>query len=205
MPRLAATTARKKPRQERSRATVDVILDATARVLVTTGYDRASTNRVAEVAGVSVGSLYQYFPSKEALVAALVERHSAAVRAVIETKLAEVIDAPLPVATRGLIEALFAAHLVDPPLHRALHEQVPRIGRLGRLLDDQCYIRGLVRAGLERRASDLRRTDLDAVTTLVVATVEAAVHGTFTPAQPEVSPGRIVDELVDMLLRYLAR
>ncbi|RYE92654.1 MAG: TetR/AcrR family transcriptional regulator [Myxococcales bacterium] len=205
MPRLAATTARKRPRQARSRATVDVILDATARVLVTTGYDRASTNRVAEVAGVSVGSLYQYFPSKEALVAALVERHSAAVRAVIETQLAEVACAPVPEAVRGLVEALFAAHLVDPPLHRALHEQVPRVGRLGRLLDDQCYIRGLVRAVLATRAAELRRTDLDAVAMLMVATVEAAVHAAVLPEQPVVPPGRLIDELVDMLLRYLAR
>ena len=51
MPRHAPTTARKKPRQARSQATVDTLLDATARVLVTTGYDRASTNRVADVAG----------------------------------------------------------------------------------------------------------------------------------------------------------
>ena len=77
MPRRPRTTPRKKPRQERSVATVDAILDATARVLCTTGYDRASTNRIALAAGVSVGSLYQYFPSKEALVAALAARHMA--------------------------------------------------------------------------------------------------------------------------------
>ena len=76
MARRVRTAPRKKPRQDRSVATVDAILDATARVLTTTGYDRASTNRVAMAAGVSVGSLYQYFPSKEALVLALIERHS---------------------------------------------------------------------------------------------------------------------------------
>jgi AcrR family transcriptional regulator len=64
MPRRPRTTPRKKPRQQRSQDTVECILDATARVLCATGYDRASTNRVAMAAGVSVGSLYQYFPSK---------------------------------------------------------------------------------------------------------------------------------------------
>src|SRR5688572_25702805 len=68
-------TPRKKPIQARSQATVGVILDATARVLTREGYDRASTNRIAETAGVSVGSLYQYFRSKESLVAALIDRH----------------------------------------------------------------------------------------------------------------------------------
>jgi AcrR family transcriptional regulator len=61
---------------------VDSILDAAARVLRKHGYEEATTNRVAEVAGVSVGSLYQYFPNKEALVHALIERHDAAMWAV---------------------------------------------------------------------------------------------------------------------------
>ena len=66
---------RRRPRQARAQATVDAIIQATARVLIEDGYDRASTNRIAQAAGVSIGSLYQYFPSKEALVAALVEEH----------------------------------------------------------------------------------------------------------------------------------
>ena len=70
-----ATKPRKDASQERSRATVDALVEATARILVRDGFDNASTNRIAEVAGVSVGSLYQYFPSKEALVAAVIERH----------------------------------------------------------------------------------------------------------------------------------
>src|SRR5271170_1138813 len=67
---------RKNASQKRSRATVDALVEATARILVRDGFDKASTNRIAEVAGVSVGSLYQYFPSKEALVAAVIDRHS---------------------------------------------------------------------------------------------------------------------------------
>jgi AcrR family transcriptional regulator len=69
---------------------VDAILSATARILCGTGYDRASTNRIALAAGVSVGSLYQYFPSKEALVAALVERHTESMMSLVRHKLAEV-------------------------------------------------------------------------------------------------------------------
>ena len=51
-------------------------MEATARILIKEGYDQASTNKIAAVAGVSIGSLYQYFPSKEALVAAVIERHT---------------------------------------------------------------------------------------------------------------------------------
>jgi AcrR family transcriptional regulator len=69
MARKALTKPRKSAAQERSRATVDALVEATARILVKEGFDKASTNRIAAVAGVSIGSLYQYFPSKEALVA----------------------------------------------------------------------------------------------------------------------------------------
>ena len=76
MARKLNTSPRKSASQERSRLTINTILEATTRVLMKDGYDRASTNRIAAAAGVSIGSLYQYFPSKEALVAAVSERHS---------------------------------------------------------------------------------------------------------------------------------
>src|SRR4029450_12583732 len=76
MGRKLQTNPRKSASQERSRLTVNTILEATTRVLLKEGYDRASTNKIAAVAGVSIGSLYQYFPSKEALVAAVIYRHT---------------------------------------------------------------------------------------------------------------------------------
>ena len=67
---------RKQPQQGRSRALVDDVLEATARVLVARGYDALQLREVAEVAGVGPGSLYPYFPHREALVTALLERQS---------------------------------------------------------------------------------------------------------------------------------
>src|SRR5579864_4857779 len=95
MARHAATTPRKLPSQKRSQDTVAALLEATARVLERDGFDRASTNRIAEAAGVSIGSLYQYFPSKEALVAALVERHMAEMRRVLVEEMDRLAQAPL--------------------------------------------------------------------------------------------------------------
>src|SRR5258708_25721914 len=112
MARRARTAPRKKPKQGRSQATVDAILVATARVLCETGYDRASTNRIALAAGVSVGSLYQYFPSKEALVAALAERHVDEMTSLVKSKLAEVRAVPLHDAVETMIGAMFAAPAV---------------------------------------------------------------------------------------------
>lgn len=111
--------------QKRSRLTVRALLDATARVLVKEGFAKASTNRIAEVAGVSVGSLYQYFPSKEALVATLIDRHNQQVMQAVRGELAAVVNSPLAQAVRKLVAAV-KAHRIDPRLHRVLTEQIPR-------------------------------------------------------------------------------
>src|SRR5579864_7422098 len=106
---LPRTSPRNKPRQERSGATVDAILQATARVLRRDGYDKLSTNRVAVEAGVSIGSLYQYFPNKEALVAALIDKHRNAMMSVFYERMAEVRGAGVAVAARVLVQALVEA------------------------------------------------------------------------------------------------
>ena len=131
MPVKLKTVPRKQPRQERARETVESILEATAHILIQEGYDRASTNKVAKKAGVSVGSLYQYFPSKEALVAALIDHHLAEAVQVLGETLPQVAQAPLPLAVRTLIAAMLKVHRHNPKLHRVLIEQVPRVGRLG--------------------------------------------------------------------------
>jgi AcrR family transcriptional regulator len=203
MPRRPRTTPRKKPRQGRSLATVDAILDATARVLCSTGYDRASTNRIALAAGVSVGSLYQYFPSKEALVAALAARHMATMSALVRSKLAEVAEAPMPVAVRTIIMAMFEAHAVDPRLHKVLIEEVPRIGRLENLRGVEREMETLVAAMLEARRAELRRSNVETMALLLVTVVEAATHAAVLA---ELEPARsqaVADELTDLVLRYL--
>jgi len=203
MARRVRTAPRKKPRQDRSVATVDAILDATARVLTTTGYDRASTNRVAMAAGVSVGSLYQYFPSKEALVAALATRHNAKMSALVRAKLAELAAAPLPVAVRAMIDAMFAAHAVDPKLHKVLIEEVPRIGQLENLLAAERETEALVAALLESRKGELRRTDAETMAFVLVHVVEAVTHASVIAEHAPARARRVADELTDMVLRYL--
>jgi AcrR family transcriptional regulator len=93
-------------------------------------FDKASTNRIAQVAGVSVGSLYQYFPSKEALVAAVIKRHQQEIMQFVRGELAEAASQPIEQGVRTLVAAAVKAHRVDPKLHRVLAEQIPRVGKL---------------------------------------------------------------------------
>src|SRR5262244_3989532 len=130
MGRKLQTNPRKSACQERSRLTVDAILEATARVLRKEGYDRASTNKIAAVAGVGIGSLYQYFPSKEALVAGVVDRHAQELLQVARDSFLTAAAHPLETSLRELVAAGINAHRVDPKLHRVLAEEIPHTGRL---------------------------------------------------------------------------
>src|SRR5947199_4525789 len=120
MPPRPRTQPRKKAIQARSQATVDAILRATARILVKDGYDRASTNRIAQAAGVSIGSLYQYFPSKEALVSALVDEHVSRMLGVVQRALATGTATDLAAHTHRMVDALIVAYRLDPKLHHVL-------------------------------------------------------------------------------------
>lgn len=204
MPPRTRTVPRKMPKQQRSRETVDVILAATARVLVKEGFDRASTNRIAEQAGVSIGSLYQYFPSKEALVAALVERHIETMSEALEAEMHALVDAPLDLCVRRMVTLMLDAHAIEPELHRVLNEQVPRVGRLHRVHEVEERMQRLGRAYFERRRHELRPgLDLDTAAFIVVQTIEALTHGAMIHG--ELAPARdaLVEETTTLVMRYL--
>ncbi len=205
MPRAPATKPRKSASQERSRLTVDALLEATARILVKQGYDRASTNRIAALAGVSVGSLYQYFPSKESLVAAVVARHNQEMLDVLRTALEEVASQPLPVALRKLVAATIDAHQVDPALHRIFAEQVPRMGQLAEIEGLQRETAALIRSYLEARRAELAIADLETATFICVSTVETLAHEYVIrhPRATAAQQDAFVVEVTRMVLGYL--
>jgi len=170
------TNPRKSAAQERSRLTVKALLEATARILIREGFDKASTNRIAEVAGVSVGSLYQYFPSKEALVAALIDRHNQEVMQAVQGELAEAVTLPMEQAVRKLVAAAVKAHRIDPKLHRVLAEQIPRVGRLEKLATFNRQNYALFAAYLERHRDEIRPVDLGLAAFVCVTSIEALTH-----------------------------
>ena len=202
MARKPPTKPRKHASQARSRATVDALIEATARILVKEGFDKASTNRIAEVAGVSVGSLYQYYPGKEALVVAVIERHNRELMQVVRGALAEVAAQPIEKAVRRLVAAAIDAHRVDPRLHRVLAEQIPRTGRLA---DVEVFSRenfALFRAYLEGHRDELRVADLELAAFVCVTSIEALTHNAVLH-HAEMLGDRAIEALVDEATRLV--
>lgn len=201
MARKPPTNPRKNALQERSRATVDALVEATARILVREGFEKTSTNRIAELAGVSVGSLYQYFPSKEALVAAVIERHNQEIMGLVRATLIEISDLPIEKAVRRLVTVAIEAHRIKPELHRVLAEQIPRAGKL----DVEAFnreVHTLVRAYFDGHRKEMRKIDLDVATFICVSTIEAIAHNAVLN-QAEMLSDKMVRTLVDETTRMV--
>lgn len=194
---------RKTPRQARSLAMVEVILEATARVLAERGYAGTNTNVVADRAGVSVGSVYQYFPNKDSLVTALHERHAAHMYAAID----EVLGSTHPRSLRGHIEAmvraLLAAHQLEPSLHKVLEKEFPFFDapQEESAADNSIFRR--VRDLLERHRAQISQRNLDLATWTVLQVMESLVHAAVIDPPKKFAAGEIERAIADAVEGYL--
>ena len=203
MVRAARVQPRKLPTQARAQETVEAILAATKKVLVKDGYEAASTNRVAEVAGVSIGSLYQYFPSKAALVSALIERHLARMFEVLEITAQRGGTASVEEAARTVIRAVFAAHRVNPRLHRVLLEQMPRLGKGDDVDAFERRTQAIIEAFLLAHTSELRSKNVKLAARVAVLAVRGVTLWTVMRSPEELDNDELVEEITDMVIRYL--
>ena len=198
---MKLASARKIPRQERARVTVEALLDATARLLVEDGYDKTSTNRIAAKAGVSVGSLYQYYDSKEALVAAVAERHHAEIMGVVATAAAQVVDRDLPVVVEEIVGAMIEAHAMDPKLHRVLSEQIPRDVMTRHIEEDGAtFLRSLLEVHRDKLRDDL---DLELATFMLIYAVEGVTHAAVLEKPDLLARNGLAREIARMITGYL--
>jgi AcrR family transcriptional regulator len=193
---------RRLPRQRRAHDTVEAVLDAVSRVLEREGAARLTTNRIAEAAGVSIGSLYQYFADKRAILIALRDRHVAEMAQLVERRLVEHAEAPLATLIRGLVEAMIEAHALAPALYQLLLAQVPPgsgedPGLEGRL-------RGAVRLALASRANELEPgAKTDKLLFTVTQMMESLAHAVVLHRPPSVSFAAAKEEAVRAVVSYL--
>jgi len=198
----AIISPRKKPRQDRSQATVDVIFEAAARIFEKVGFQAATTNAIAERAGVSVGSLYQYFPNKLAVLSALRERH-------FEEKMQKLADAcdrgcatSLVDGVRLISEVNAAHHIGGRTLTHVFHTELPPIwpDRIGR----PCvtHFRERLRVFLETHRERIR-VDVEQAVFFTLALGASVIKSALVDRPQDIENGVIARETTEAILLFL--
>jgi len=195
---------RKRPQQSRSHETRQRILDAAARIFAEHGYSAGTTNRIAAAAGMSIGSLYQYFPNKDAIIVELTRAHIADGTAQLHAVLAAGLPTGLTERLRVVVDATVAAHTGGHRLHQVLFEQAPRpaevVDELRAAEDALVEVVAALLADDPAVAVD----DPHLAARIVVTTVESLVHRFVTRDPADGDLAALTGELVRMLERYLA-
>jgi AcrR family transcriptional regulator len=195
-------TARKKPRQARATATLDAIFEATIQVLVVGGPRRLTTTRVAERAGVSVGTMYQYFPHKQALFYALNERYLNSLAETVENACTAQHGALVVQMVEALVTTYWNAKTERPEVTRALYRSVAE-------LDNEPLIEAFSRrvdaatAAMFASASDAVFADLRIVNLTLLTTVFGTVRSVFERNLPSPDANAVRRQLVLMCSTYL--
>jgi len=172
---ISSTTPRKTPRQERSLRTVERILDAATRIFHEQGYAGATTNDIADEANLSIGSLYQYFPNKDAVLVALTKRHIESTTSGLAKLLGQLPPDPdMERIVRKVVDFLLTQHEHDD-LHLLVMHEAPRTHEINIALDQaRSMLVDITSHLLTVRIEDRQRREL--IARMVVATIDASVH-----------------------------
>ncbi|GIJ51424.1 TetR family transcriptional regulator [Virgisporangium aliadipatigenens] len=193
---------RRKPRQVRAALTRERILTAAAHIFAEHGYAAGTTNRIAEHARISIGSLYQYFPNKDAILAALLVRHIDR-GTWPQADRVDLSPGSLRDMVRALVRNAIDNHDDDPQLLRMMIEEAPFSRELADTIDRHERTRVAQLRGLLARHPDVKVRDLDTAAGLITFTVEVNAHKLM--AAPRATPVETFEnELVDMVTRYLS-
>jgi AcrR family transcriptional regulator len=195
---------RKTPRQARSLATVEVILDAAALLLVDEGYEQATTNRIAERAGVSIGSLYQYFPNRESVVAAVGHRLRGGIAKPLWQAMSEKHERDLRSQIALALHTSIAGHARALPLFRILLEVTSRPLAMRWPVGEYRERQIILIHRLNAHAGELREDfDVEAGSFYIPRMVGSAIDAAILMRPASLANGELERELTTMLSYYL--
>ena len=198
---------RKKPQQVRSRRTWDRTLAAAAHVFAENGYASTTTDQIAKAAGLSIGSLYQYFPNKDAVLHVLAMDHindaDAQIKKALGAAVGHTTDVSIRDWLRPVIDTLINIHAASPNLHRVIFDEAPRTPELlTRFTASQAYAIERV-AALLRSDADLVVDSPERTAVFVVATLESLTHRFISSVQA-ISHHDLADELKRISFAYIS-
>ncbi|HSQ67524.1 MAG TPA: TetR/AcrR family transcriptional regulator [Polyangiaceae bacterium] len=203
MHRSGKPARRRTPQQARSRETHDAIVEAAARLFAEAGLRRTTTARVAKLAGVSPGSMYQYFPSKEALVTAIYEREADRQHAGLLALVAELGTDDLPRLIRAFVSSTVETLERNIELHRVLLEELPRVSGVAAMRRIDALAAKTVATLLASARARVQPRDLEMAALLLVRASRYTTVALLDDAFEGVARRAFIDELSDMIAAYL--
>ena len=198
-----ANIPRKLPQQQRAQLTVNTILDATAHILIERGFAKTNTNIVAERAGVSIGSLYQYFPNKESLIKALYQRHKKRMQSIIFNAMKKPIQLNDHHSIFLLIDAIVKAHLIEPALHLRFDEikNIDDWSKIGE--DDMNSMQTLLEQLLQNQTEQSIQHNYKLIAFMLTRTVHTLVHAIVFELPTNNSMNEMIEEVICIINGYL--
>lgn len=181
---------------------VERIIGAGREVLLREGYDSFSTNRVADEAGISPGSLYQYFPNKAAIISAVIDRYSEEIADRVASALTDRLAEVGPRMIRATMNALVEALAANVALLRVVMEDLPANRNLGSRMALERRVRELATASLAARPGSTRSIDHATTSWVLVMAIESLTVR-FVLDAPDISRERFLDEVTSLCLGYL--
>lgn len=199
MKKKSLRAPRKTPTQDRARRTVDAMLEATAQVLVAEGYHKTTTNKVAERAGTSIGTLYEYFPSKEALVTAVIERLAEDLVEKTLKTMDQAIANPQESTVRFWLGNMVGILEREAPLVRVIATQVPFTWEIPLVRQLQRRLEGIASARGAAISQVTGRTFTPESVFLMTAIAKSTVLQIATDRPKGLDREKLIDEFADLI------
>ena len=200
---LTAFEPRKTPIQARATVTVEAISEATIQILLSQGAERLTTTRVADRAGVSVGTLYQYFPNKQSLLFAVLEDHLEKVTEAVENACENARHKPLTEMIKEVVEAFVDAKIARADITVALYKVAPDLGALALLKRVTQRLRKAIARMLES-APDTRTSPDEFAIQIMLAAMSGAMRSALETGGSPVMMRKLREHLVLLCRSYMA-
>ncbi len=197
---------RKEPNQDRAKDTVENIVGATAHILEKDGFEKISTNRIAEKAGVSIGSLYQYFPTKESIFSFMMERYVRSQTEMVDKILLERKQSrDLKETIRVIISAIMESKIKQSRFQKMFAEKVLSFAGYESLQKQDEHLIALFEKYLEPFESEVRKENLDISLYFVIQSVKVLPIAILYQHRIKLQDPRVTEELVELIYRYMKK
>lgn len=184
---------------------MESILQAAESIIFNEGYEVASTNHIAEVAGVSIGSLYQYFPSKEAIVAALVENAVVKAAEHLREHLLACMSMPLAQSIPELVRVILETRKDNAFIFLRLPREVPKLGKISRQLTTEKFLYTTIHAYYLQHRDEIKVENLETAMFVTEHLVVGSINAYIEDNSPKLTDEELVHHLSDAVIKYLTK